>query len=646
MIRQRQGRFHRSGPSPALPPSLPHTLPAVPPAAYLPRSPASAPHAHSAAPPLSSAPRSRAGRRLPALAVPAALLALHLALVLAAYNPAPNLGGDNATYLALARSLLERGDFVELWDPALRPQALYPPLFPAVLALGMMAGLRTYVTLKYVVAAFAGLGALASYLWMRRAGGRGAALVAGLWLALGAGVVDLGHWVLSDVPFWSLTALALWAWTRAADAMAFEPATSEPRSSTGSEAGGSRRSSHSARNADGIASTADADGDRPPAFALAWVAVAALGTLAAEMTRSAGLPLVVAAAVWLVVRRRWRALALYAAILGPVLLGWNLRGSGGGGGGAPGGGHPSFPWAVDPYRPELGNVNALGFLRRIWDNLAEYGGHHVPTLLLGRSDGHAAMAAGALVTALAFAGWIVRLRRRGGVAEAWLPLYLGLILTWPQNWSGERLILPALPVMLLCAAEAAGMLLAPVVRRIPARRRAASRTAALACALAGVALAAAPGAVREVRTGRACTAVYRAGERFPCVSPAWHDYFALADRARGRLPRGAAVISRKPTLWFMLSGYRSRVYPFSAVPDSFFRAARQAGAGYVVDDQIIDLSPLYLHPILRARPHAFCVLPGLALPNARLLRILPAREHPLPGDTVRGEEHIPPCAPG
>src|SRR4051812_47859769 len=92
-----------------------------------------------------------AGGGLPAWMVAAALAVLHLGLALGAYNPSPYVGGDNATYLALAQSLLQRGTFVELWDPALRPQALYPPLFPAVLAVGMWAGLRTYVTLKFVV---------------------------------------------------------------------------------------------------------------------------------------------------------------------------------------------------------------------------------------------------------------------------------------------------------------------------------------------------------------------------------------------------------------------------------------------------------------------------------------------------------------
>jgi hypothetical protein len=560
------------------------------------------------------------GSRALALAVPAALALLHLAFALAAYNPAPHLGGDNATYVSLAQSLVQRGEMVQLWDPAVRIQALYPPLFPAVLAAAMKAGLESYLQLKYVVIAFSALGVAWSYLWMRCAGPPRVALIGGLWLAAAPGIVDFAHWVLSDVPFWALTSLALWAWARAEGSPPTD--TSIDTSSLPSEA-------------DPPTMEADAG------VGLGWVAVAAAATLAAQMTRSAGLPLVLAAGVWLVGRRRWRGLAVYAAVVAPVMVGWNLRGRAAGGGGAGGVDRPVFPWAVDPYRPDLGNVTPLEFLGRVHDNVVEYATHHLPLLLTGDGRGRAAAVLGAGVAVLAFVGWVRRLRRPG-VAEVWLPTYLGLILVWPQNWSGERLILPTLPMLLLCALQAAHGLAAPLLRG-PVRRRPRLAPAALAASAACVLAVTAPGLRRTSQAGGRCRASFAAGERFPCLTPAWHDFFHLAERVRGRLPAGSVVISRKPTLWYMLAGYRSRVYPFSAVPDTLLHAARQAGARYVVEDQIIDLAPLYLHPILRARPHAFCAVPGMSLPYARLLRIVPAGETPAPGDSVRGEEHIPPC---
>jgi len=544
------------------------------------------------------------GGGIPAWTVAAVLVVLHLALALGAYDPSPYVGGDNATYLALAHSLLERGTFVELWDPAMRPQALYPPLFPAVLALGMWAGLRTYVTLKFVVMGFSALGVLASYLWMRRAGGPRLALVGGLWLAIGPGLLNLTHWVLSDVPFWAFTTLAIWAFAH----VPWKDA-------------------------------ADADGGDGTRRRLAWIAAGAAATAAASLTRSAGLPLMLGAAVWLVMRRDWRGLLVYAAIAYPPWGLWTHRGSQAG---ATGAATAVFPWQVDPYRPELGTVTGAAFLRRIVDNTVQYAAHHVPTLLTGEWTGRTAAIVGSVVGLLALVGWARRLRAPG-VVEVWIPIYLGLILAWPQNWSGERLILPVLPMLVLYALDSAAALARGVGARMPARVRGHTSAPvwAMGAACAGVLLLAVPGAVREVRTGRECTARFHAGEKFPCMPGVWRDFFTLGTMVRGRLPAGAVVIARKPTLWHMESGYRSRVYPFSAQPDTFFRTAREAGAVYVVEDHIMDLAPLYLHPVLAARPRAFCEVPGMALPRARLLRI--TAPSGIVGDSITGEENIPRC---
>jgi hypothetical protein len=67
---------------------------------------------------------------------------LHLVLAVAAFNPTPYVGGDNATYMSLAKGLAEQHRYVEMWDPAMRPHTQYPPLWPAFLALMWVVGLR------------------------------------------------------------------------------------------------------------------------------------------------------------------------------------------------------------------------------------------------------------------------------------------------------------------------------------------------------------------------------------------------------------------------------------------------------------------------------------------------------------------------
>jgi hypothetical protein len=140
-------------------------------------------------------------------------------------------------------------------------------------------------------------------------------------------------------------------------------------------------------------------------------------------------------------------------------------------------------------------------------------------------------------------------------------------------------------------------------------------------AAGALALAVLPGTLGQLRLGLECQREFSGGNRYPCMPPMWHDLMAQAEMTRGRLPDQSVVISRKPTLYYAISGYRSRVYPLSADPDTFLAFAAESGARWVVVDQVPDLAPIYLHPMLMDRREDFCVVPELTLSEAVLLRI-------------------------
>ncbi|CAA9374162.1 MAG: Permease of the drug/metabolite transporter (DMT) superfamily [uncultured Gemmatimonadetes bacterium] len=350
------------------------------------------------------------------------------------------------------------------------------------------------------------------------------------------------------------------------------------------------------------------------------LAIAAAATVAAYATRSAGLPLVLAAGGWLAWKRRWRDLALLAAVVLPFAVAWWVRARMMGGPG-----YTSFLWYVDPYRPSLGTVSFGGMLERISRNTGKYAGEHIPNLLIGARDTGLARAAGVAVVGLAAAGWALRVSR-AGVAELLLPLYLGLVLVWPAEWAGERFILPVLPVLLLYAAEA----VAKGTSRVGAAR------AAGVAGTAVVLLMALPAQKAAASGGSHCRAEFRRGEPFPCVRPPWQDFFHLAGQARGTLPEGSVVLSRKPTLFWAFSGYPSRTYPFSAEPDTLLAEARRAGAEYVVVDQIDNVAAMYLAPVLIRRSKGFCVVQSMGADRPTLMGILPDAERA--ADTGSGRQ--------
>lgn len=500
-----------------------------------------------------------------------ALVAVHAILSLLALDPTPHTGGDNAGYITLARSLLERGAYLELWDPAEPIHTKYPPVFPLMLAGAMAIGIQPWIGLKLIVVAFSVVGVAFTFLWIRARGRPLLAAGVGSIVALSPGILLQNHWVLSDVPFWGLTMLALWA------------LETTPRKRLGGRT---------------------------------LLAVTAI-TLA-YFTRSAGLPLLLAGALWLAWRRRWKPLALLAAIAVPLAAWWMLRARTVGGID-----YTGELWMRDPYDPSAGTIGLLDLVPRIGANLVAYVTTHLPFLLTGNASAPGLVLSVA-VTLLALAGWAwhVASWRRLRPAELALPLYLGLILIWPAVWAGDRFLLPVYGVILFFAGDA----LVKLVKRL----RAPVAFSAGAAAVVVILLLQIPAAAVAVRIGRQCQDAYVAGSRYPCLPQPWHNYYMQSERLPTLLPDDAVVLSRKPRLTHALSGGHtySMTYPFTPDPQQFLAFADSIGARYLIFDELGGLAQNYLVPVLTRRPDAFCILDAAGPTGTALFGI---RENALAG---------------
>lgn len=345
------------------------------------------------------------------VAVTAALVLLHLLVGGLAFHPAPHTGGDNTAYLALARSLLEHGRYLELWEPTRPPHTQYPPGFPALLAVAWTLGVRSWAALKLVMLGVSAGAVGLSHLWLRERVGPAMALALGTLLAVAPGLVSESQWVLSDVPFWAATMAALLALARGRDALGI-----------------------------GLA-------------------------FAALTIRMAGLPLLLAIVVWLALRRRWKAMGVTAAALAVVVLAWTLR--------SPAMETPYIAqfWLENPYAPELGRVGVAGLAERVLENLDRYGFSILMRTLAG-GVGLVGAAGGAILLAAAAGGLGRRAlgtapeaARDRPLVELFAGLYAGMLLLWPEQWASDRFLIPFLPVLLAYAAEAAAVIPGVRVRR-------------------------------------------------------------------------------------------------------------------------------------------------------------------------------------
>jgi hypothetical protein len=181
-----------------------------------------------------------------------------------------------------------------------------------------------------------------------------------------------------------------------------------------------------------------------------WYLLAGGAALLAYLTRSAGLPLVLALLGVLSLRRAYFAGAFLAVPFALLSGWWFLRARSGAGDGA----YQSEFWMVNPYEPELGAIGWMDLPFRVGENLRIYLSNVLPAQWWSGSSEVAALIVGLLLAGAALWGYILRIRARPlGGAELFLLLYAGIILLWPSVWSGERFLIPLLPILLLLAGE-------------------------------------------------------------------------------------------------------------------------------------------------------------------------------------------------
>lgn len=506
-------------------------------------------------------------------------------VVWTAANPLPHPGGDNAGYVALAHGLLVDGSYTDVFDPEGLPHTKYPPVFPAILALLIAAGARTWVALKTVAGAATVVAVLFTYLWAGRILRPLGAFAVALVMAVSAGVVYYSQWVLSDPVFLAFTVMALYALARA-DAAADE---AEAAPDTAAEA------------------APDATLD------LRWLAVGVAATGLAYFTRSAGLPLVLAVLAWLATLRAWRPLTAAGVALGLPMAAWWIRGRSVEGVAQYG----SEFWMVNPYDPSLGTVGLGGLVGRVVENAVGYATAHVPVGVVG-GDATALPLVGIALVAAAIGGWVLRVRLRAGPAELFFPLYWGVILLWPTVWSGDRFALPLLPLLFVYGALA----FRAATRRVP---QAAVPVLATVLVL-GLLLPAGDAWRRATEAGSACPADVRERNVWACYGPGVQSFMTAATWSGVGLPDGSAVLSRKPRHFYLQSGVPSRAFAFFEEPEPHLELADALGARYILLDQWDGFARRYVASAVTRRPGAFCFVRGFgggAAGGSQLLGVLP-----------------------
>ncbi len=306
----------------------------------------------------------------------------------------PQLGiyHDDAIYLVGAKSLAEGNGYRIDSAPGTPLQTKYPPLWPAMLAAvwkaapAYPANLPWFAMLAWLCLPFAAL--LSSRLFRDEGFGEREAAGLGAMVALSPAAVIPATLLLSELPFLALLLAALLLARR----------------------------------------------DR--------IALAGLAAGLAFLTRTAALPLIAAVPLWLVLERRWRSGARFAAFMAPAVVGWQLwtRAHTG----SPGDAMTLFYTSYLGYW-KLDAANG-GLAEMVWENTAMLLESLGRLIAYDEEGGFLAITIQRVLAAASIAG-IVRLFRQGRFRaySIFAAIYSVQLLLWNYPPSA-RFVLPLLPL--------------------------------------------------------------------------------------------------------------------------------------------------------------------------------------------------------
>lgn len=529
-----------------------------------------------------------------ALALAAILVIAYLATL---SNQLGTVGGDSARYLMLADALRGGHGYVETDRAGTPPHRLYPPLLPAMLAPLRALDPEGFLLphLLIVASLFAAMAGL--YWLLRDTVGHRMALLAVFLAASMPVVLRSSLSILSELPFMAWTLLSLAAWQRHA---------------------------RSGR-------------------ALSPMLLVALGCAAAAfLTRTAGVALILAYLAAGVVRLRHGlrphgiALGAMAGILLAPVVGWSLWTNQGDGDRA---GYVEQLTMKDPYQPALGKIGVSGLVERARGRGRAFA-VRVPSLYFeGFGSGGLLRQIGFAAFGLLFVLGIFHAAVHRRLWQLYALTYLAMILVWP--WSGERFVLPILP--LVCAVLVGGASTLAKVLAVAPQRLAVGVSLVPVCVLLA---ASAPGWFSFYRVlatdldylpraplakSTSFSSFYDAqlwmsgGERMARVAvEAWGEYLAVGHWLRER-DAACVLACRNPRVMALDARIPTQPIPLPADPDRYLHEMRRKGVRYVLSQHGAFKPGPKLRALAQtraARPAAFQTL--LKLNHVELLRLDPA----------------------
>ncbi len=468
-------------------------------------------------------------------------LAVALVLTFLFFDFKLSTGGDDATYVSLAKSLAEGVGYKDIWHPDHPPHTLVPPGYPALLVpLVFVFGVH-YFPLKLLSIVFLLGGIWIFYLIIRERDPGLIGLLALLAFAFSPDLVEASHLILSDVPFlfaFVLTVFFFRKWEK-------EDASN-------------------------------------------WFYAAVASAVFCYYLRSAGVAVLAGALVYLIFRRKFKRALVFAGLAAVLIAPWVLRNAA-----LPhSGGYLDQFLSSNPYDEAAPLIGFSELLQRLGHNLVIYWTVITPYLLFppffGLFEERTAVDLVmnvVLICIPVLIGLYKDLRRSVNIYHFLILFYFLMIIFWPVVWASARFLYPLYPFIIyffFVGISYPGRYL----RHLPA-------VAALIVAVAYLMIYI-PVLPNQIRANTA----YVGGNHFAGYTLDWVRYYEAAGWAKANTPPGSVMMCRKPHLFYLVSDRPSFGYPMTEDSLKILQAISEAD--YVILDNFFwtNRTQRVLYPIL------------------------------------------------
>jgi hypothetical protein len=475
-----------------------------------------------------------------------------------------DMGGDNAGYFILGKSLAEGQGYSDIHYFPSQPANHFPPGYPFLLALLMKLGLGLLGMKMVNGLLLLASGILLLNFFKTTTPRTPLAVVAVLLMILNTHLLRYSTILMSEIPFLFCSAGVLIAFGKF------------------------------------IAS-------EKPFWKNPWFWATLVGAVLAYHIRTAGLALVGGVLLALLIYRKWTAFGLWLSGFILLALPWFLRGQKLGGSS-----YLSQLFAKNPYRPELGQMAFSDWITRFGDNLSRYVSKEIPNGLFPNlsianyQEGSSATLwlVGLAILGLSAFGWH-RLQSAKPLVAGYILGSFGILLLWPEVWFGVRFFLPLIPLFLFLTVVGVDGLLAWAFGKVKLKAPSGWLTLVLVLPLMGT--------VKQLRdkTKEPYEVKYR-------------NFFELGQFANQNLPTNAIIANRKPGLFYLYANRYVAGIPNEVNYGKVIELFKKQGVTHVVIDQLGYASTSrYLVPVVQAEPEKFNVIKVTAAPETYLLEFKP-----------------------